>query len=588
MDRSRFVRTAMSVSSILRQFALLSLICCSYLLIACWSLGRPGLEYDEVLFANGALGHLDSTFSEYSWGAPGIDIPLMLTPYIGAVKAWMYKPIFKLLPTTAITVRLPVVLLGMATLIATYLFVLRLLGKTVALVAVAVLATDPSYIFHIRLDWGPVAIMMFTKLASLYLFLLFARNRRVIFLASAAFLLGLGMYDKANFIWFMAALPVAAAATWPAALMDSCTTRNMKIVFAAFMMGSWPLWIYNIVRARATFQGRLSLAQNLPELLRGRADTFMSTINGSAAFEFVARGTWFRKPDPYHRLLSFGTLLLWIAPIVLIIALIIALVDARHNRAVRFLLVLSTLILAQTCLPYRQDVGSHHILMLYPFHLIIIAYSFTPFSRNALRGWGAAGGVGSPITNRFSSQGNGISKAQSGSNANNAELRELRSACLRSFVAAALLALLIASNVAIDMQYLRLFSHVGGRGIWSDAVFDLAKYAQDNDGITYVLMDWGFSPQLLVLSRGKINKREVFWELLDPSRESELTTYVYTQTMNPHNIFVFHTPSYTLFPQPRRVFERMLEEHGLREEVVKVFRQGDGNPVYILERGVTD
>src|SRR5258705_6687350 len=65
---------------------LLAIISCGYLLLSLSFINRPGLEYDEVLFGSGALG-LNGGFMPFHWSLAGHQIPLMLMPYIGAIKA---------------------------------------------------------------------------------------------------------------------------------------------------------------------------------------------------------------------------------------------------------------------------------------------------------------------------------------------------------------------------------------------------------------------------------------------------------------------------------------------------------------------
>jgi hypothetical protein len=43
----------------------------------------PGLQYDEKLFANAALGNLDGTFVAWSVSVVGREVPMMLMGYIG-------------------------------------------------------------------------------------------------------------------------------------------------------------------------------------------------------------------------------------------------------------------------------------------------------------------------------------------------------------------------------------------------------------------------------------------------------------------------------------------------------------------------
>src|SRR6266850_3643921 len=72
---------------------------------ASYRIHSPGLYYDELLFAPAAMGRHASLQAPYrSW----LGIPLMIFPYIGALKAWIYAPIFRLLGISALTIRLPV------------------------------------------------------------------------------------------------------------------------------------------------------------------------------------------------------------------------------------------------------------------------------------------------------------------------------------------------------------------------------------------------------------------------------------------------------------------------------------------------
>ena len=98
-------------------------------------------------------------------------------------------------------------------------------------------------------------------------------------------------------------------------------------------------------------------------------------------------------------------------------------------------------------------------------------------------------------------------------------------------------------------------------------------------------MDWGFENKLQLLSRGSINREELFWALLDETREAELADTLYQKvTREGNDIFLFHAPQYTQFIEPRRILDRMVEKHGLTSEPVKVFYQRDGEPVYFLEQ----
>ena len=141
------------------------------------------------------------------------------------------------------------------------------------------------------------------------------------------------------------------------------------------------------------------------------------------------------------------------------------------------------------------------------------------------------------------------------------------------------------SNAIVDSEYLQFFEATGGRGIWSDAIYELTNHARRSGDQNFMLMDWGFGNQLQLLSRGRIKMKEVFWVLRAESREEELADWLYQYiTRDGSRVFVFHAPQCMTFTEPRRVFDRMVEKYHLTLGPKRVFYQRDGQPVYILER----
>ena len=79
---------------------------------ATYQIHSLGLYMDEMDFVGAATGKLPYR----SW----LGIPLMVFPYIGALKAWIYTPIFALFGVSAVSIRLPVVLISCGTLALAY------------------------------------------------------------------------------------------------------------------------------------------------------------------------------------------------------------------------------------------------------------------------------------------------------------------------------------------------------------------------------------------------------------------------------------------------------------------------------------
>lgn len=211
------------------------------MVVGCWNLAVPGLQHDETLFCNAALGGPTDAFVCQRW----LGIPLLLMPYVGALKAWIYAPIFAMLPVDPWTIRLPAVVIGVAggslLVWAVYLF----FGRRAALFAAPLILLDPSLIMHSRLDWGPTAVMFLARGAVIAGVALWWRTGTPagmwLVLAAGA----LGIFDKLNFVWILAAVVAAVAVVFFAAAVSSC--RRYPLVslvqggglMSTLFLGAW-------------------------------------------------------------------------------------------------------------------------------------------------------------------------------------------------------------------------------------------------------------------------------------------------------------------------------------------------------------
>jgi 4-amino-4-deoxy-L-arabinose transferase-like glycosyltransferase len=518
----------------------------SYLLFSWSALSLPGLQYDEVLFANAALGHLDDSFLVYEWDLAGLKVPVMLMSYIGALKAYIYAVVFNLFPTSPASVRLPVTLLGLATLFCIYKVSDRMFGKGVALCAAWVVATDPSYIYHVRLDMGPVTLMLFLKMLGLLWLLVFVKSQRPIHLAVAAFTLGLGIFDKANFLWFVIALPLAAFFVWRGALLKGFTAKNFLIGMGFLALGCFPFIVYNLARGGETFEGRLLFPDKPVESVARRTGLLIETLNGSGVYRFV------NGQPPSHWTITAAEFPASLAPWV--VAILMVGVSAyrvttgkKLNAMLCFTVLLSWIITAQIFFTHLA-IGWHHFMMLWPFPQLALAFCCTRLIQ------------AQHLTENACSWPRGTVPA----------------------VGIVLLVCLLTSNVVMNVSYLRSFVQEGGRGFYSDAIYDLVKYSVGQKKERFLLMDWGFNNQMLLLSRGQVRKEEVFWQLLQPQSKEDALAELEQLAQDGSSLFVFHAPAHTVFNQPIQLFDEMLTRRGWKSKRTKVFFHRRGDPVYFL------
>lgn len=166
--------------------------------LGCYKLTYFGLEYDEALFINAALGDLDGvTFVYYKL----FGIPILTYSYIGALKSWIYALIFNVFGVSLLSIRLPIMLLAVVNFFLVYRLIKQSVSHSFALLFLIILSVDLTFLTLQRFDKGPSAIEMCIKLS----ILLIATNQQLIWRRKAFWvllLMVLGVFNKLNFIWF--------------------------------------------------------------------------------------------------------------------------------------------------------------------------------------------------------------------------------------------------------------------------------------------------------------------------------------------------------------------------------------------------
>ena len=131
----------------------------------------PGLQYDETLFINGSLGF---KFNWYTLSSSFLGIPFYVFPYIGALKSWIYIPIFKIFGITAASIRIPSLIFGVLALNIPLFFYHKNLSFLKIFIYISILLSCPNFYMLTRNDWGPVALNLI--ISSILFSLIFIEN----------------------------------------------------------------------------------------------------------------------------------------------------------------------------------------------------------------------------------------------------------------------------------------------------------------------------------------------------------------------------------------------------------------------------
>jgi 4-amino-4-deoxy-L-arabinose transferase-like glycosyltransferase len=381
-------------------------------------------------------------------------IPVMTMDYIGALKSWLYWPIFRLWSPNVWSMRLPVCLLTVVTLVLFADVVRRVASSRVALAAAVFLATDAVFVLINVFDMT-VCLLLLGTVAFLNLLQRFEATGKRRFLGVAFLVVGLALWYKAVFIFPLAAMILALAVAYPSHAWRLFTRRNMALAAICIAVGAAPLIAFNWEQRGATVQasGALPSVPALEKLVM-----LQHTLDGRAFEHYMFRSTFAEKIPligapigelaiRWYRESHFGP------GSALLPALLLALVALPFLRrsAVFPTLLFSWVAMAAAygaMFVFRDaGAGPHHTVLLYPAPHFIVAASAAAVAERYLRG-------------------------------------------KQSAVFLAFCIVLVASNLWLLGRYAQAARSNGFSAYWSDGVERLADVLR-RQGLPVAVLDWG-------------------------------------------------------------------------------------------------
>ncbi len=502
-----------------------------YGLLGLHRLDRPGLQYDECLFVPPLLD-APSRFAMAQLGDGGP--VLMHMPYLGGLKSILMKPWLIRAGVTPVTLRAPMVLIGLAALLLTAWLAALAFGRREAALAAMLFALDPSALHHVREDWGPCALALLLRTGVLVCVVAFAKKQNARWLLAGAALAGLGLWNKADFAFFLFALMIAAT-LWHRPALRTVPGKTWGQALALFLLAALPAWTFWLTHG---------------ELLRwslGAAPHPFGWL--TLKYKIYALFDTLRGFYPIHNFLGEGSITTkrTLLPHLLLAGLIALPPLRRKIRETpawtgRMLPFFITLLGVQTILLLLvpQVGGSHHYFSLVPTTHVLAAALVWLF-----------------IDHAFTT----------------ARARRIGTVLI-------LLPLLLTSAIAVGDVELTL-DRRGGAGNWSPAIDQLAAQVAAEPTARYQFLDWGMTTQLVALN-GKFDYEEIFWSLALAPATSEAMEQLSTAMLDARNVFVAHDVAHTIFDQvPWRVAEKMAELK-LVVENEAVIDGTDGKPLYRL------
>ena len=526
----------------------------TFLLMGGLWIDYPGLQYDETLFVH-------ATYSDplraglWHTGVLGDPVCVLIMPYLGALKGWLYMPVLAVAPASAAALRFPVLLLGALTLWLTYCFTRHAFGWQIALAATWLAASDPLFVLTTRLDWGPVVLQRLLLMLGCLLVLRWARQGVAWQLIVGFLVFGIGVFDKATFLFLMLGLALATVCVFPRDLIKGLRNKWAVPALLAFGIGSLPFWWYPTVRApeasstlhfvtesygylakyimlRASLEGTSVVTWLASENLASDNGGVENTGGGSDSDSAV----WLPLGAANGRQVQQT----WTVPALGFALLLLPLsLRSSHAKGVVFSLLFCVLVLG-AMFPV-QSIGSvHHLVLIYPFPQIFIAAAIVAAAQ-----W---------LGKRFS-----ITKAAT--------------AATTVFVV-----VLTLVNLNSLLQQYDVMLRYGGSTGWSEAIYELDDYLESEQPSLVVALQWGVFTQLRFLSEDRLHVVEV----PQPHRSPEDPLDKLEQWIpRPESLFVlFDEDQPNPFPQMREVFYQSARRLGYEPRLKRAIADRQGRAMY--------
>ena len=499
-----------------------------FVFISSLYLDFPAFYYDEVLFYNAAVGAPTDLFIYKKL----FNVPILLMPYIGALKAWLYIPIFYLFETTYYSVRLPSIIIVAVSLFFLICLVHKMFGAQIAFLSAIMFIFNPNIIFHARLDWGPTSLMFLFRNLMFFCGYLYTYNRKPYFLLFAFLFAALGVFDKLNFVWllnyFLATLFIVEYLRarkyrhYYKHFILKCVIFIQFILIIALILSHYkPIFLETAVYINFTPSvSSIFFASNLVADL----------LNGVGVYNMVFR------PQRLHTGFEIANLA------IIVLCLIFALIPQRrtysNNYFIYIIIWLGFLIITLVQIFITpQATGPHHYATLLPVvDLLCILGLYNIFV----------------ILN--SKQWYGL------------------------LISGFLLFLLLIYRSFIIYTYISSFTLITPNPYWDKYIDNTAEYILNNYPDTPVITtDWGIATNLQVATRNQVIVND-FWPWFNDGISQSQMTWLINNYSRPKSLVIRHVDGREAFINTSFNFTNFINDTRIISKLVAVITTQDGSP----------
>ncbi len=534
-----------------RDVVVLAIAVAIFLVLSLKNITLPGLYYDEALDVVPAMQLLQGTPVELVRNAgltiAGHTFPLMVMDYVGTVNTYLALPLFAVLGVNVTSVRLLPILLAVLSMLLGYRLAAQLFDWRVAAFSTLLAATDPSFVFFSRMGIHVTSVMTVFALGSLLALLRWSKSGHDRWLGLCGLLLGLGLWAKVLFLWWIVALAIAWIVWWGADRRSRAPSDGQReerpwggvpgvhgivILVAGIVVGSTPLWLYNLMsggtltsfgrNAVVTDQGVSNL--NVIANVAAAIDSFRVLLDGRY-FWFLGK----QLANPLN-VIAFAAAALG--------GLLLLRWRRQWRAGFALILVLIIVVVAESVFTV-SGIWATHLYILLPLPQIIVAVAVVALADNLAkkRRWLQVGLIGLALAGGM------------------------------------------LANVRVDRAYYAELERSRGLSRFSDAIYKLADWLDQGHYATVYAVDWGIQKNVQLLTQGRVNPVEIY---SFPGEAPEAFVQRLEKAFaDPSAVFILHSKEDTVY-EMYPAFQATADRLGYTVKIIDATRDNSGAPVHVM------
>jgi 4-amino-4-deoxy-L-arabinose transferase-like glycosyltransferase len=568
-----------------------------FLAIALHQLHLPGFYYDEALDLVPILHVMRGEQPELLRNIGIGNYPVMLLDYMGSLGGYLTVPFMWVFGQGWVAARAQPIFFSCVTIVLAWLLARRWFGDCVAAVTVLLLAVNPSFIWFSRQGVSVTSVMTVFSLGSLLLFddvIRWAsapevRRKSLLFALIAGILVGLGLWAKFLFFRWVVVLIVMGLVFLFTRSSEARHTQSQKQHLVALMpalliglvgacVGAAPLIYYNLVGLVRDGQP-WTVALLFNALLHPTQQFGVNNANFLANQQksiddvrvFIDGSYFWYNGIPFSNVYAVPTFLIAVG-----VGLVFAVARLRSAEPPHphpnpnpnpfplgkresgrrfFALVVAVLTLIFLGAFTVTGLWSTHQFIMLPLPQMIVSCAVV---------WTVAWGVSS--VERFSRR----------------RFPSTLHASLYAILICAFLALPFSRDIWVNQQHHNTLATTGGSGRFSDAVYKLGDWLDQNKISQPIALDWGIERQIRVLTGDRVRPLEIFGYTPDPNVADDAFRQRATEMLaDPNRSYIVLWDRFAVYNR-RQAFTEVANSMG--KEVVETFiaHEKSGLPVYVV------